>query len=234
MRKIGFIGVYDKTDLLINIAKIIRMLGKKVLVIDSTVNQKAKYVVPVINPTKTYVTEFEEIDVAVGFNNYDTIKEYLGIPVEEEMDYDFILVDCDSKEAIVNFKVEEMEKTYFVTSFDLYSLKKGLEMLTELKKPLSLTKILFSETQFKEEDDYLNFLSLGYKLIWNDYRIYFPIENGDATVIAENQRVGKIKFKKLSFEYKESLIFLVDDLYRDASEREIRNAVRIIEKVAYD
>ena len=32
---------------------------KKVLVIDNTVTQKAKYIVPVINPTKAYVTEFE-------------------------------------------------------------------------------------------------------------------------------------------------------------------------------
>jgi len=234
MRKIGFIGVYDKTDLLINIAKILRMLGRKVLVIDSTINQKAKYVVPVINPTTTYITEFEEIDVAVGFDNYETIKKYLGLSEEEKVDYDIALIDCDSKEAIVNYKIEEMEKVYFVTSFDLYSLKKGLEILVELKKPLSLTKVLFSSNQYKEEDDYLNFLSLGYKLIWNDYRIYFPVENGDNTIIAENQRIGKIKLKKLSIEYKDSLVYIIEDMLKDTSEREIRNIVRLIEKGTYD
>lgn len=234
MRTIGFIGVYDKTDLLINIAKILTTLKRKVLVIDSTINQKAKYVVPVINPTTTYVTEFEEIDVAVGFNNYESIKKYLGLSEEENLDYDVALIDCDSKEAIENFQIEKMEKVYFVTSFDLYSLKKGLEILIELKKPLSLTKVLFSKTQFKEEDDYLNFLSLGYKLIWNDYRIYFPLENGDNAVLAENQRIGKIKLKKLSIEYKESLIYIIEDMIKDISEREIRNAVRIIEKGTYD
>jgi len=234
MRKIGFIGVYDKTDLLINIAKILRTLRKKVLLVDSTINQKAKYVVPVINPTTTYITEFEEIDVAVGFNDFESMKKYLGLSEEEKLDYDIVLIDCDSKEALENYNVGESEKIYFVTSFDLYSLKKGLEMLTELKKPISLTKILFSENQFKEEDDYLNFLSLGYKLIWNDYRIYFPIENGDNSVLAENQRIGKIKFKKLSIEYKESLIYLVEDMLKDTSEREIRNAVRVIEKGAYE
>ena len=50
--KIGFIGAYDKTDLIIYIAKILTTLKKKVLVIDATTKQKARYVVPVINPTK--------------------------------------------------------------------------------------------------------------------------------------------------------------------------------------
>ena len=47
------------------ISKIISLIGKKVLDIDSTINQKAKYVVPVINPTKSYITEFEGMDIAV-------------------------------------------------------------------------------------------------------------------------------------------------------------------------
>ena len=65
MDKIGFVGAYDKTDVILYIAKIISLIGKKVLVIDSTVNQKAKYVVPVINPTKSYITNFEGMDIAV-------------------------------------------------------------------------------------------------------------------------------------------------------------------------
>ena len=46
MERIGFIGTYDKTDFIIYVARVLVELGKKVLVIDSTVNQKAKYVVP--------------------------------------------------------------------------------------------------------------------------------------------------------------------------------------------
>lgn len=36
MKKVGFIGAYDKTDLMMYIAKALTTLGKKVLVIDST------------------------------------------------------------------------------------------------------------------------------------------------------------------------------------------------------
>ena len=78
MKKIGFIGAYDKTDLILYVAKILTTLKHKVLIIDSTDNQKARYVVPVINPTMKYITEFEEIDIAVGFENISDIKKYLG------------------------------------------------------------------------------------------------------------------------------------------------------------
>ena len=187
-------------------------MDKKVLVVDSTINQKAKYVVPVIKPTKAYVTEFEEIDVAVGFNNLNDIKEYLGIPVHAEMPYDIILLDIDSHEGIVNFGINNEDKNYFVTGFDLYSLKRGLEILSGLTEILNLTKILFSRTASKDDNDYLDYLSLGYKIEWNEEIIYFPFEVGDQSVIAENQRVSKIKFKKLSEQYKEALIYIVEQI----------------------
>ena len=106
MRKISFIGCYDKIDLILYIAKILVATDKKVLVIDSTVNQKAKYIVPVIKPTKAYVTDFEDIDVAVGFSNLNEIKEYLGMPIHAELPYDIALIDIDSYECIVNFGID--------------------------------------------------------------------------------------------------------------------------------
>ena len=230
MKKIGFIGAYDKTDLILYVAKILTALRKKVLVIDSTINQKARYIVPVINPTLKYVTEFEEIDIAVGFENIQDIKNYLGLAENQDMEYDIILVDTDNIEGFNTYSLEEASKNYFVTSFDNYSLKKGLEILVGLKNPISLTKVIFSKEILKEEDDYLNFLSLGYKVIWNEYRLYFPIENGDLSVIYENQRVAKIKFKKLSVQYKDGLAYLAEEILGDISESNIRRTIKNIEK----
>ena len=230
MKNIGFIGAYDKIDLVIYIAKILTVLGKKVLVIDSTINQKARYVVPVINPTVKYITEFEEIDIAVGFENFDEIKQYLSISDGGELDYDFALIDVDNEKGFNEFNISEAQKNYFVTSFDAYSLKKGLEIFVGLKKAISLTKILYTKQVLKEEDDYLNFLSLGYKIIWSEYRIYFPIENGDLSVIYENQRVSKIKFKKLSVQYKDSLAYIAEEILANVSESNIRRAIKTIER----
>lgn len=230
MKKIGFIGAYDKIDLILYVAKILTTLKQKVLVIDSTINQKARYIVPVINPTVKYVTEFEEIDIAVGFENISDIKKYLGLAEEQEMEYDIILIDTDNINGFNSYGLEEASKNYFVTSFDNYSLKKGLEILTGLKEPISLTKVYFSKEMLKEEDDYLNFLSLGYKVIWNEYRLYFPIENGDLTVIYENQRVAKIKLKKLSIQYKDGLAYLAEEILGNVSESNIRRAIKAIER----
>ena len=230
MKKIGFIGAYDKTDLILYVAKILTTLKHKVLVIDSTNNQKARYVVPVINPTTKYVTEFEEIDIAVGFENITDIKKYLGLSEQQDMEYDIVLVDTDNHMGFEAFGLNEANKNYFVTSFDNYSLKKGLEVLAGLKQPISLTKVYFSKEMLKEEDDYLNFLSLGYKVIWNEYRLYFPIENGDLSVIYENQRVAKIKFKKLSVQYKDGLAYLAEEILGNVSESNIRRAIKLIER----
>lgn len=77
MKKIGFVGAFDKTDLIVQVAKILTVLGNRVLVLDTTITQKVKYIIPVINPTVSYVTEFEEIDIGVGFDDFEEVKEYL-------------------------------------------------------------------------------------------------------------------------------------------------------------
>ncbi len=230
MKKIGFIGAYDKIDLMLYIAKILTMLDKKVLVMDSTINQKARYVVPAITPAMKYVTDFEDIDVAVGFSNIEDIKNYLGVSQEQELEYDFAFIDTDNEKGFINFQLEGAQKNYFVTSFDNYSLKKGLEVLNGLQNPTGLTKVLFSKEMLKEEDDYLNFLSLGYKVMWNEYRIYFPIENGDLSVIYENQRISKIRFRKLSVPYKDGLAYLAEEILENVSESNIRKAIKSLEK----
>lgn len=226
MKKVSFIGSYDKIDLIVYIAKVLVATGKKVIVIDSTILQKAKYIVPVIKPTKAYVTEFEEIEVAVGFSNFEEIKEYLGLTEQNELPYDIALIDIDDAESIKEFNINNECVNYFVTGIDLYSLKKGLEILSGLEQILKLTKVMFSRDASPEEDEYLNYLSLGYKIDWSEERIYFPFEIGDQTVIAENQRVAKIKFKNLSSQYKESLLYIVEQI----SEKEEYSALKRIFK----
>ncbi len=230
MRKISFIGCYDKIDLLLYIAKILTATNKKVLVVDSTLLQKAKYVVPYIKPTKAYITEFEEIDVAVGFDSLEEIKEYLGMPLNAELPYDIAIIDIDSYENVINFRIDNSDKNYFVTGTDLYTLKRGLEILSGITEILNLTKIIFSRTSSQEDDDYLNYLSLGYKIVWNDEVIFFPFELGDQSVIAENQRVAKVKLKKLSEQYKEGLIYIVEQILGQNEYGKIKKIFKQLEK----
>ena len=230
MKKIGFIGAYDKTDFILYIAKFLITMGKTVLFIDTTITQKAKYVVPVINPTTTYFTEFESIDVAVGFKKLEEIKEYLGLENDEKINYDYVFIDVDSPEVFNNFKMTEANLNYFVTSFDLYSLKKGLEILSGVETKTKMKKVLFSKEINQDDDEYLNFLSLRYKIEWDKDRIYFPLEQGDQSVIIENQRVAKIKIRNLSNQYKDSLLTMVSQISENQDYGELKKIMRSIEK----
>lgn len=230
MRKVGFIGAFDKTDFILYIAKMLTMVQKKVLVIDTTITQKAKYVVPAINPTVSYITEFEQIDIAVGFHDIVQVSEYLGFSKEEDIDYDYVLIDIDTEEYAELFDIYSGYKNYFVTSFDTYSIRRGLEVLRGLRAPLNLTKVIFSKEISKEDDDYLNYLSLGYKVIWNEYRIYFPLEMGDQTAIIENQRVAKIKFGNLTSQYRESLTYIAEELLGDINSTQLARILKSLDK----
>ena len=226
MKKIGFIGAFDKSNFIIYIAKLLEQLGYKILVVDSTSGQKIKYIVPSINPTKSYITEFENIDFAVGFESWEEIEKYLGVQFdtnyEEDLlkkkekntkdeQYDFVIVDVDEVEKIENFDINNIETKYFVTSFDMYSLRKGVSLLKGFNNT-KLTKILFSYELFKEDEVYLNHLSMEYRVEWNEYTIYFQILGDDNKVFEENQRLEKIRYKRLSPNYKESLAYVVQDI----------------------
>ena len=230
MKQIGFIGACDKTDFILYIAKILVEMGKKVILVDGTITQKAKYVVPTIKPSTTYMTEFEGIDVAVGFENFENIREYLAMPDTDSLEYDYALLDVDTAKAVEAWNIEQADKNYFVTSFDMYSLKKGIEALSGLKEPIHATKILLSRNALKEEDDYLNFLSLGTKVIWDSEVIYLPFEVGDQTVIYNNQRVHKIKFKKLSNQYKVGLQYVAQKILEEQEYRLLTKAFKKIER----
>lgn len=231
MKTISFIGAYDKTDLLLYLAKNFTTMGKKVLIIDTTILQKAKYIVPVISPAKAYVTSYEDIDIAVGLYNYSSIKSYLGLPEHAVLTYDYIFIDVDSIEEMRNFNISETNKKYFVTGFDSYSLKRGLEILAGMGETLELKKVLFSKNISYEEEEYFNYLALGTKVKWDDETIYFPLEQGDQGVIIENQMVQKIKFKKLTELYKESLLYIANELVEDKADvMNLKRAFKQLEK----
>lgn len=226
MKEVGFIGAFDKTDLIIYIAKILTVLGKRVLIADTTITQKARYVVPALNPTLSYITEFEEIDIAVGFSSLEEIAEYTNRPVNQ-LEYDYILVDVDDVKLAMNFRVDIASENFFVTSFDTYEIRKGLEILSGFPTPIKMTKVLFSKEVTKEDDDYLNYLSLGSKVMWENDRVYFPLEMGDKTAMIENQKVSKVRFDNLTQMYKDGLEYMVAKLEPD-SQAKLRKIMKEI------
>lgn len=230
MKNICFIGAFDKLDLILYLSKIIKCLGKKVLIIDSTQLQKARYIVPTINPTKSYITRFEDIDIAIGFDSYEEIERYIGFTENQKMKYDYALVNVDNQENFDNFNNTDTLKNYFVTSFDLYSIKKGLETIKKIEKPIKITKVLFSREMNENDNYYLDYLSLGYKISWEEKRINFPYDTQDIEAMIENQKNFKINIKWLTQAYKESLEYLIIDMIPDINITNLRRIMKNIEK----
>lgn len=230
MRTIGFIGGYDKTDLIIYVAKLLTEMNKTVMIIDTTALQKMRYIVPAISYSEAYITEFAGIDIAVGFHNYETIKEYLGKPQHAMFEYDYIFLDIDSPKELLNFGVQSATKNYFVTGFDVYSLKRGIEVLDGLTEAIPMKKVYFTKKAKKEEDEYLNFISLGSKVLWDEEIIYFPFEQGDQTTLMENQRAEKVKIKKLTQAYKDGLMYLTNELIDLNEAGNLKRAYKQLEK----
>ena len=230
MKNICFIGAFDKLDLLLYVSKILKNLGKKVLVIDSTNLQKAKYIVPSINPTKAYITRFCDIDIAIGFESYNEIEKYLGDVDGQGIKYDYALINADDGKVFSNFNNSDTIKNYFVTSFEAYSIKKGLETIKQIQKPIEITKVLFSKEINIEDDYYLDYLALGYKIIWNDNKMYFPYETQDIEVMIENQKTSKIKIKRLTQQYKENLEYMLTDIMPDVNINNLRRIMKNMER----
>ena len=228
MEKINFIGAYDKTDSIMYIAKILTEMKKKVIIVDATITQKTKYVIPTIDNRSEYIANYANIDFAIGFTNYNDIKTYLGMPQSAAFTYDYMLIDIDNSDLLNNFDVYSSKKNYFVTSFDLYALKKGVEVLKRLSLPVEIMKVYFSNLMSQSEDDYFNYIATGCRVKWSQDKIYFPLLNEDLDVIKENQRLSKIRFKGLSNEYKTSLMEWTQDICGDSNG--VKKACRQIER----
>ena len=213
MKKYIFLGAYDKTDMLIYVAKILTLMGKKVLLVDTTILKKSRYIVPTMVQDKQSITTFEQIDVAIGFESFEAIRQYQSTTLGRAIEYDIVLLDIDRAIAYQKFGVTKEDKHYLVTSFDVYHLKRGVQILANIEQGAKVTKIYYTTSMLAEEDQYLNYLAKDYKVNWDKKNIiFFPFETADLNAIFINQRSGRIQMKGLSNVFVDSILFLAEEI----------------------
>ena len=108
-------------------------------------------------------------------------------------------------------------------------MQKGVNVLKGLKELTNVYKVLFTKDADSEEDEYLDFITLSYKVKWDETIIYFPFETSDLYAIFQNQRYSKVKFFNLSAEYLDSLM-LLSEIATGCSKGEIRKAIKLIDR----
>lgn len=206
LEQIGFIGTYDKKDLLLNIANILVLNGQKVLIVDATLMQRLKYIAPRIGNTNTYVSEYRGIDIALGFMNLGSIAQYLGTP--NSLPYDFVFVDSDNLQTINSFMIPRMQKIYLVTSYEKYELERTMELLKILNLSINITKVVYSPDINDKQEQYFNQLlsKTPVKLLKN--KVLIADTSEDRKVTLENQLLSEIRYKHYSSQYKSSLEYI--------------------------
>ena len=231
MKTVALIGAYDKTDLILYMARILAVSNKRVLVVDATEHEKLRYIVPSITPTKTYISEFQAIDFAIGFDDINRLWQYLGVEEGEDKGYDIVLLDVDKPEAIQNFGIGTNTTNLFITTFDLFSIKRGLAVLENLQENMKIKKVLVTKQPSKEESEYIDFLSYNLNVTWDDDVFNFPLEVGNFAVTVENQTIHRIKIRGLTSNYKYALQMLIEMIFADeVPSKDITRTMKILEK----
>lgn len=225
MEQIGFIGANDKKDLLLNIAKILTTLRYNVLIVDATLNQRLRYVAPVIGngQNKTYISEYQGIDIALGFMNLNGVAGYL----RQSLSYDYILIDTDNVQTMSSYGIPRLEKNFFVTSYDEYELQKGMEMFKFIQTPMEMYKIIVSSNATRKEDEYLDYLIGQTNSKWKGEKVIFLDSDHDRRATLENQLTKQIRLKRYTTGYKSCLEYVVALILGNLErQKEIKNVMK--------
>ena len=223
MEQIGFIGFYDKKDILLNIGKIFSYLGKKTLIVDATMMQRMRYIVPNVsaNNSITYVSEYQGTDVAVGFMNLGQIAQYLGA---NQLNYDFVIIDSDNIQTMYSFMIPNMKKIFYVTSYDKFEVEKSKELFANINRPMILTKVAISSNLNADESNFLvHTLENNYIKFDKDREVLFEDSDKNRAVILQSQLVNEI----FTNTYKDSLEYITALISEgDIQQSEIRSIIR--------
>lgn len=228
MKKIGFIGGFDKLDIVLYTAVIIRQMGGKCLIVDSTQMQKSKYIFHTIEnmENRRYVTTVENVDVAVGYYSFQELEQdgifniasihandvdpSTGDPINVRTEkYDFIFVDIDNIDTLNSFNFTPDDLIFLCTAFDAYSLNKGIEIMEKMDQTKVINRILFGKKITKNHLAYIRYACQNQNINWGKINITFPYDNGDWTIIFENQRENRFNLKPFSKPFKKALRTLV-------------------------
>ena len=221
MKSIGFVGQMENSGLVLCVARLINAFGKKVIYVDATKEQRTRYTVPVIlagAKQEQYVVQYDNVEVAVGFNNILELKKYMITKGEDFNDFDYVLINTDREEMCEEFDIKNANNIFFTSTFDKYDLNRGIELLKficatkrreDTEAILPVSKVL-TYTQIKTADNkYIDNLAASIPVVWAEKDIVLSYDEGDLSAYIQNQYSNKIEFKNLSNQTKDGIIEIV-------------------------
>ena len=239
MKKLCFVGGMDKLDIIKYVATIIRgatMEQKSCLIVDFTEIQKTRYLIPSIEITKPekgqkYITTEAKVDIAVGYSNYNELVQegILGNMSDTGKKYDFVFFDVDNKEALASIPLDVEDKVFMMTTLDIYSLEKAVEAFAGYNSDREVNRVIFGKKITAQSMNYISYLTEDLNIRYEEHIITFPYDNGDLTIIHENQRARRLNLKPFSNQFKTALSSLTE-MVDNTIIREVSKYMKILEK----
>lgn len=230
---IALAGYVNKTDFVINLAKAINLMGKTVLVIDGTYEERMKYTIPSLAvKEKEYVTQYDSIDFAVGFKNIHDVENYI---CKRELNialYDYILLDIDNPTAYENFRARGINKTYFFVEYSNISMSKNAELLKTmmiykpLDKKLELTRVLFKYYITRASEKYYENKLSTFAIEWDENMYELNYEDQDRIADIEAQHSGIIDIMRHTKMFVNLVSEIGSAILKDITSSELKKEIK--------
>lgn len=234
MQVIGLLGYVDKYDIIMNLAKTINLVDKSVLVIDATLDRKLKYIIPALdNVGRAYVTQYNNIDFAVGFDSMHDVENYMA---EQSINiglYDFVLIDMDSARSYEFFRTRGLDKICFFIDTSVLSVAKNKDIIKAMKvynneesSNKEIIKILYRSYISRAANDYFEQQIKEYDVKWKEPEYEIELTDQDKLVDIDSQFSGIIDTKKHTKMYITTLADLTADLIGDINAKQVLTAIK--------
>lgn len=231
MQSIGMYGYVDKYDFVIATAKTLEIMGRSVLVIDATSDEKYKYIIPSIDKSQSYLTQYADIDFAIGFNSYEELMNYLnekGIDIQR---YSYVLLDVENYEGYRKFKNLEINKSYMFIDTNVVSVARNEELIRVMRaenpeKELVFSKILYRAYMSRAANNYLEEKIGNYAVRWTDETYEISMDEQDVMVNIDSQYSGLIDIKKHTKTYILYLCEYISRMLGDVSAKEVLKEIK--------
>lgn len=230
---IGMVGYVNKTELIINLAKVLRLAGKSVLVIDGTIEERMRYSVPAFNNSdKEYLTNYDDVDYALGFRSIEAIKEYICKKTSNADSYDIILIDIDNVKAYEDFYKENFTRTFFFIEYLNISIGKNEELLKAItshenleRKPV-LTQVVYKQYVTRASEKYFVNKILEYPVEWNEMSYELPYMDQDKIADIETEQSGYVDLNRHTKQFINMVTDMASDIIGDVQASDIRKIIK--------
>ena len=224
MKTILLIGSRNKADFVLYLSHVISNLDKKVLIVDSTYDQIYRHGYTHLSKEE-HLFDFQDIDILCGAKNWLQVEESLRTNNETTTNYDVVLVDMDSVEAVTR-EWPTFDNRFYIGDEERLNQVRDVELLHRLfdeTENREMTRVQF-EGRYKLDNSYFDNL-MNNRTKWVSLSYSIEQDDFEAALRTQMQHELAIPFKKLSKQYREVLTDLVSGLF-EMHIHDIQNAVK--------